>query len=57
MRTDLVADLPFPELAKAETNAIESHVKQAAYTRDQAAAAEDEAARIIEQEVIPAWLD
>jgi type I restriction enzyme S subunit len=56
MRTDLLARLPFPSLDTDSQRAVRSHVANALLAKDAADAAEAEAARIVEEEVLPQWL-
>jgi hypothetical protein len=57
MRLDLLRELPIPELLPLQRRAIERHVSDALVARTAGEAAETEAIRIIEEEVLPAWLD
>ena len=56
LRLDLLTSLPIPDIGSAKLQAIGAFVQQAVNARIEAAKAEEEAIRIIEQEVIPAWL-
>lgn len=56
LRMDLVAQLPVPEPSPELTRLINDAVDAAVEARLAADAAESEAVRIIEQEVLPAWL-
>ncbi|MFT3769606.1 MAG: hypothetical protein QM820_29575 [Minicystis sp.] len=56
MRHDLVADLPVPPVDPELVKVVDSHVEDAMRARREADAAESEAIRIIEEEVLPAWL-
>jgi hypothetical protein len=56
MRLDLLLSLPFPELTAAQRAAIGQHVEACENARATASAAEAEAVRIVEEEVLPAWL-
>lgn len=56
MRPDLLVRLPFPELDEHKMKRIGDHVDSAVNAREEADAAETEAIRIIEEEVLPAWL-
>lgn len=57
MRLDLLKEIPFPDLSKSHVARIETHVSAAETARVSAGDAESEAVRIIEEEVMPAWLD
>jgi type I restriction enzyme S subunit len=56
LRTDLLADLPIPDLTGDMGVRIRNHVASALAARDRAANAEGEAIRILEEEVLPQWL-
>ncbi|MBZ5713937.1 hypothetical protein [Nannocystis pusilla] len=56
MRTDLLANLPLPELNGALGRSVSELVQSAFASRDEADDAEAEAIRIIEEEVLPQWL-
>lgn len=56
MRTDLLANLPVPDLDGAVGLTVQELVRSAFASRDKADEAEAEAIRIIEQEVLPQWL-
>lgn len=56
MRPDLLLQLPVPALSSTDARAINAHVKAAMKSRVAADAAEAEAIRIIEEEVLPQWL-
>ncbi|MEO7033748.1 MAG: hypothetical protein ABI548_07690 [Polyangiaceae bacterium] len=56
IRQDLLLDLPIPSVSKRDTAAIETSLALATSARVSASAAEAEAIRIIEDEVLPAWL-
>jgi len=56
MRPDLLMALPFPELDASGTAAVSSNVSQAMKALQQADAAEADATRIVEEEVLPQWL-
>jgi type I restriction enzyme S subunit len=56
MRPDLLRQLPFPEVDKLTAKRITHHVVSAIAAREEADTAEAEAIRIIEEEVLPAWL-
>ena len=56
MRPDLVERLPLPEVSPEQLKRIDDHVDKAMSARERASSAEAEAIRIMEQEVIPAWL-
>jgi hypothetical protein len=57
MRLDLLRDLPVPELLPLQRTALERHIRESLASRTAGDAAEVEAIRIIEEEVMPAWLD
>jgi hypothetical protein len=56
MRPDLLRTLPFPEVDRATVQLVASHLNAAMAARDDANRAEAEAIRIVEEEVLPAWL-
>ncbi|MBI5068727.1 MAG: hypothetical protein HZB56_10845 [Deltaproteobacteria bacterium] len=56
MRPDLVAELPFPEVSSEARATIDDDVTRAMAAREAADAAETEAIRIMEEEVVPSWL-
>src|SRR5262249_38311562 len=56
MRLDLLEELPYPELSKEQRAAVAQRMGAAEQARIDAASAEAEALRIVEQEVLPAWL-
>ncbi|NOK18303.1 hypothetical protein [Corallococcus carmarthensis] len=56
MRPDLVLALPIPSLSSQSAELVDRHVYEAVEARVVADAAEAEAIRIIEQEVVPQWL-
>ena len=56
MREDLLRDLPIPDLEQVARGRIGQHVDAAFTAREAAASAELEAIRIVEEEVLPAWL-
>ena len=56
MRQDLLRSLPLPEMTTAERELIDARILAAAGASESAARAEDEAVRIIEEEVLPQWL-
>ena len=56
LRTDLLFNLPFPSLSGEMERTVTGHVERASSARLAADAAESEAIRIIEEEVLPAWL-
>lgn len=56
MRLDLVARIPAPELDSSRMSTINRHVGAAINARQAADAAEAEAIRIVEEEVLPVWL-
>jgi hypothetical protein len=56
LRPDLLRALPIPDLDAATISSISGHLQAAMQARDEANRAESEAVRLIETEVIPAWL-
>lgn len=56
MRPDLLRALPFPQVDTATAGRVTDHLHEAMRARDAAEHAEAEAIRIVETEVIPAWL-
>jgi hypothetical protein len=56
MRLDLLEELPFPELAASQHAAVTEHLEAGEQARISASEAEAEAIRIVEEEVLPAWL-
>lgn len=56
MRVDLLKHLPFPDLSDSERRKVERHANAAELSRLEAGRAEAEAIRIVEEEVLPAWL-
>jgi type I restriction enzyme S subunit len=52
----LVPHLPFPQISRQFVANIEAHLQRALVSRARSAAAESAAIRIIEEEVLPAWL-
>jgi hypothetical protein len=56
MRLDLLEELPYPELSAKQRVIVAEHLDDAERSRIDASAAESEAIRIVEQEVLPAWL-
>jgi hypothetical protein len=56
LRLDLLRELPFPDLLPERVDGLEKHVASAMAAREEAEAAEAEAIRIVEEEVLPAWL-
>lgn len=56
MRPDLLRELPFPDCPPVRLQLITAHLDAAMAARASADDAEAEAVRIIEQEVLPAWL-
>lgn len=56
MRLDLVASIPFPDVDEATMTRVIRHVRACTAARQAADAAEAEAIRIVEEEVLPAWL-
>jgi hypothetical protein len=56
MRLDLLGQIPLPDLPSSGRRAVALHVERAARARDLSMEAEGEALRIVEQEVLPAWL-
>jgi hypothetical protein len=57
MRPDLLRDLPFPDCDPATTRKIAQHLDAAMSAREEADRAEHQAVRILEEEVLPAWLN
>jgi len=57
MRIDLLRDLPFPNLPGDEAELVSEHLKASIEARERAQAAEREAIGIVEEKVLPAWLD
>jgi len=57
MHPVLLQELPIPEFGSEAMVEITKHVKLAADARRGANAAESEAVRLIEEEVLPEWLD
>lgn len=53
----LLLDLPLPELPAQDAKIVRRHVAAAIAARVAADAAEAEAIRIVEEEVLPPWLD
>ncbi|WP_437316317.1 hypothetical protein [Sorangium sp. So ce385] len=56
MRNDLLQRLPFPDLDNTQATRVTKHIGDALKAREAADAAETEAIRIVEEEVLPAWL-
>ena len=56
LRNDLLCRLPFPEICPDTRQTAESLLRSACASRLAANRAEAEAVRIVEQEVLPAWL-
>jgi hypothetical protein len=56
LRPDLVAALPIPSIGDGRSKEIVSHLEAGGTARGQASEAEEEAIRIVEEEVLPAWL-
>jgi hypothetical protein len=56
MHVGLLGRLPVPELAVDEMAEVKTHVTNAVIARNAATAAETEAIRIIEEDVLPEWL-
>jgi len=56
MRPDLLRDLPFPDCDSETTRKINQHLDSAMSAREEANRAEHQAIRILEEEVLPAWL-
>jgi hypothetical protein len=56
MRPDLLRELPFPECDKNFIKKITSHLQLAFQARETAERLEEEAVRILEDEVLPPWL-
>jgi hypothetical protein len=57
MRTDLLAALPYPPPTGGQAAEAARHLQSSLAARTAAAEAEAAAVRIIEQEVLPAWLN
>lgn len=57
MREDLLREVPIPSLGSAKEAIVSQHVDAAYGARANSDSAESEAIRIIEEEVMPAWLD
>jgi hypothetical protein len=57
LRFDLLRALPFPSLSPPLQRRVNEHVSSARVARSSAEDAEAEAIRIIEEEVMPPWLD
>jgi type I restriction enzyme S subunit len=57
MRADLLRDLPFPNCDKVTSEKIALHLNAAMSAREAADQAESQAIRILEEEVLPAWLN
>lgn len=57
LRFDLLKEMPIPDLARQEVRRLENHLLAAVEARTAADHAEAEAIRIVEEEVLPAWLD
>jgi type I restriction enzyme S subunit len=56
MRPDLLLDLPFPDVPDDVAKSVRDAVSAAQSARAEADAAEAEAIRIVEEEVLPQWL-
>lgn len=56
LNTELAMRLPFPDLPGEPRGRVTTHVRTAMTARAAATAAEREAIRIVEEEVLPAWL-
>jgi hypothetical protein len=56
MRPDLLAQIPLPELNRQQQSAVDQHMNVSNAARQSAEDAETEAVRILEEEVLPAWL-
>jgi len=56
MRLDLLRRLPYPDLAPSEKERVKRHVVASVQAREFADQAEVDAFRIVEEEVLPAWL-
>jgi hypothetical protein len=56
MRPDLLRALPFPDVDATTSAQVAAHLQEAMRARDAAERAEAEAIRLVETEVIPAWL-
>lgn len=57
LRPDLVADLPVPEISGPMRRQIDQHVADGITARGRADVDEAEAIRIVEDEVLPQWLE
>jgi hypothetical protein len=57
MRADLIRALPLPSIDTATKDRVSAHLTAAMQARDAAERGEAEAIRLIETEVIPAWLN
>jgi hypothetical protein len=56
MRLDLLGEIPYPHLSQEKRSTIEQHLRAAEQARLSGDQSENEAVRIIEQEVLPKWL-
>jgi hypothetical protein len=56
MRSDLLRDLPVPELSNEQRMQVDAQVAASMQAREAAEAAEQEAVRVFEEKVLPAWL-
>ena len=56
LRFDLFRRLPFPDLAEDVRTKVQSHMELATASREGAEAAESEAIRLVEEEVLASWL-
>ncbi|WP_437681676.1 hypothetical protein [Sorangium sp. So ce131] len=56
LREDLVLSLPYPSVDDQKSRKVQRHLDAASNARVDAANAESEAIRIIEEEVLPTWL-
>ena len=56
MRSDLMRELPFPDVGEARASKIRQLLTNAINARDRADTAESEAVSILENEVLPKWL-
>lgn len=57
LRPDLLRALPFPEVDAMTAKRVAAHLHEAMRARDEAERAEAAAIRIVETDVIPAWLN
>lgn len=56
MRVDLLRDLPVPDLTSSAFSTVALQVDRASVARVEASRTESEAIRIVDEEVLPAWL-